>query len=94
MKVDSHLTLVRGQEEVTPKNKTGAPGPSKEADPAFRDLLALVSQENQRARELHPTGLQEARRLLEGVTRALRNEPLEVLSDTHRLRVPCLVRLL
>lgn len=57
-------------------------------------MLVLVSRENRRAQELHPRSLQEAQRLLERLLLTLREEPVEAVSDSHRLQAPSLIRLL
>jgi hypothetical protein len=57
-------------------------------------MLVLVSQENQRARELQPHTLAEAQRLLTHLVATLKAETPEVLSETHRLQPPYLLRLL
>lgn len=90
MKVDSHLMLVKGQFAAGPGDpQTGRPA-TRGAAP---EVVVLVSQENRRAQQLRPAGLEEARKLLHGVTEDLRNRPEEVLAETHRLHGHCLVRL-
>lgn len=93
MKVDPHLTLVKG-ESAAPRcqNSSRRPVP-QQAGPAFRDLLTLVSQENQRARELQPHSVEAAQRLLTHLITTLKAEPPETLSETHRLQAPYLVKL-
>lgn len=91
MKVDSHLTLVRG-ESTAPRGQNSA-RPPQHAGAPFRDLLTLVSQENQRARELQPHTVEEAQRLLNHLVTTLKSEPPEILSETHRLQTPYLIRL-
>lgn len=94
MKIDSHLTLVR--EATTParcRNSPRSPSP-QEPGSLFRDMVALVSRENQQARELQPHTLEEARSLLAKLLQTLKGEPPEALSETHRLKEPYLIRLL
>lgn len=90
MKVDTNLTLVKGQAEAC----TGPPQASRvtrEAPPPEFELL--ISQENQQAHRLDPSSLTEARSLLLEVTRRLSRAPGEALAQVHLLKSPCLVRL-
>lgn len=93
MKVDPHLTLVRGESTAPRCQNSSRPPASPQAGPPFRDLLTLVSQENQRARELQPHTVEEAQRLLNHLVTTLKSEPPEILSETHRLPAPYLIRL-
>ncbi len=93
MKIDPHLTLVRGEPTDTRCQTSSPSHPSRGAGPTFRDMLVLVSQENQRAQELMPRNLEEAQRLLRHLVTALKAREPEALSETHRLQAPYLVRL-
>ncbi|MEJ5329870.1 MAG: hypothetical protein WHT07_06935 [Desulfobaccales bacterium] len=93
MKVDPHLTLVRGESTAPRCQNSSRPPASPQAGPPFRDLLTLVSQENQRARELQPHTVEEAQRLLNHLVTTLKSESPEILSETHRLQAPYLIRL-
>ncbi len=90
MKVDANLTLVKGQE-------TTAPSPRKASrvsgQTSSTGIELLISRENQQARRLDPTSLNEARILLKDVTWQLSGTPGETAADVHLLKSPCLVRL-
>jgi hypothetical protein len=87
MKIDPHLTLVKGSEasEITPK---GQARPSKQSQ---EGVVALISQENRRAWKQYPTSLSEAKQVLEKISACVRQTQEETLADVHHLMAPCLV---
>jgi hypothetical protein len=91
MKVDFPLMLVKGQKMAHPQEKRTTGSPFREAAPA---VVVLVSQENRRAGQLGPAGLDEAKQLVRGLIQTLGGQAEDSLAETHRLQGHCLVRLL
>lgn len=87
MKIDPHLTLVKGLGSPT---QQGQPRPSPES----RDgVMLLISQENRRARQPTPASLEEARQALETIQQRVRKIQEETLARVHHLEAHWLVKL-
>jgi hypothetical protein len=91
MKVETNLTLVKGQEATGDGPKRNSRLSRQASSPVFE---LLISQENQQARRLDPASLPEARTLLNNITRQL-DQGLQGRSPSgvHLLDSSCLVRL-
>jgi hypothetical protein len=90
MKVETNLTLVKGQEATGNGPKRNSRISRQASTPVFE---LLISKENQQARRLDPASLPEARTLLENIRHRLEGTPGEVASGVHTLDSSCLVRL-
>jgi hypothetical protein len=87
MKIDPHLTLVKGSEaaEIAPRGRSRPPRATQEG------VVALISQENRRAWKQYPTSLSEAKQVLEKISACVSQAQEETLADVHQLTAPCLV---
>ena len=89
MKIDPHLTVVKGLESADAVRKR-CPRPSQSCEDG---VVILISQENRRAWQTTPTSLKEAKKGLERVQGRLHNAQEETLAEVHHLEARCLVRL-
>jgi len=89
MKIDPHLTVVKGLESADAVRKRRL-RPSQSSQDG---VVILISQENRRAWQTTPTSLKEAKKVLERVQGRLNNAREEVLAEVHHLEAQCLVKL-
>ena len=89
MKIDPHLTVVKGLESADVVRKR-YPRPLQSSQ---EGVVILISQENRRAWQTTPTSLKEAKKVLERVQGRLNNAQEEALAEVHHLEAHCLVRL-
>lgn len=90
MKVETNLTLIKGQEATGDAPKRNSRIPRQASPPVFE---LLISKENQQARRLDPSSLPEARTLLKNIRQGMMETSGEVASGVHLLDSSCLVRL-
>ncbi len=88
MKVDPHLTLIKGSEtsEITPKGQA-------RSNHSQEGVVALISQENRRAWRTAPESLTEAKKVLQKVQGHLGEARQETLAEVHQLTARCLLKL-
>ncbi|MDI6854541.1 MAG: hypothetical protein QME75_13170 [Deltaproteobacteria bacterium] len=86
MKVDPHLTLIKGSEtsEITPKGQA-------RSNHSQEGVVALISQENRRAWKHYPASLKEAKQVLERISACVRQTREATLADVHHLTSPYLI---
>ncbi len=89
MKVDPHLTVVKGPEAADAVCRRSPRSGQNSQD----GVVILISQENRRAWQVTPTFLKEAKKVLEQVQSRLGETREENLAEVHRLDARCLVKL-